>query len=159
MATPKKTIGKGDPKKKPEPKKEPKQKKSRIVLDREDVKQLPVKLGVDELADFAQRLAKADSDVHSHDMHADSVKKDLKAKEQALISDRTRLAAIVRNKSEVRDVRVTVWRDFEKREYREVREDTGEVIYTRPLHEQELQVELFHEVETVEKTEEEKKTP
>lgn len=117
---------------------------SRMKLDREEVKQLPVKLRTEELADFAQRLASADSDVHSHDAHADAVKKELKAREQALVSERTRLASIVRNKAELRDVRVSCWRDFVAREYREVREDTGEVTYRRPLHPQEMQSEMFN---------------
>lgn len=149
----KKTIGKGDPKKPDAPKPEKPEKKVKFrkaVCDREDIQQLAVKLQVDELAEFAQRLAKADSDVHSHDMHSDAVKKELKAKEQALTSERTRLAAIVRNRAEVRDVRVSCWRDFEKREYREVREDTGEVTYTRPLNSQELQAELFNPMQAEE---------
>lgn len=116
----------------------------RLKLDREEVKQLPVKLHAAELADFAQRLASADSDVHSHDAHADDVKKELKAREEALVSERTRLAGIVRNKAELRDVRVSCWRDFTAREYREVREDTGEVVYRRPLHTQEMQSEMFN---------------
>jgi hypothetical protein len=108
-----------------------------------DVKPLPVPLTQAELLDFGQRLAKQDSEIRGHEAHADAVKKDLKSKEQALDSERSRLSNIVRNKAEVRDVRVSIWRDYQARELREVREDTGEVVFTRPLRGDEFQTELL----------------
>lgn len=121
-----------------------------LVRLHDKVEPHPVKLSAEELLDFGQRLSSVEYDVRSHESHADSVKKDLKAKETALVAERSRLAGIVRSKAEHRDVRVTVWKDLDAREYREVRDDTGEVTFKRPLRPDELQAHLFVDGETQE---------
>lgn len=110
-----------------------------------DVKQLPVTLTQEELLDFGQRLARQNTLISDHSAHASAVKKDLKSKEEALSSERARLASIVRDKAEVRDVRVEIHRDYSARKYREVRDDTGEAVFERPLRPDELQGELLDE--------------
>jgi len=117
--------------------------KSGLVYLQEKIEQHPVALANDELLEFGQRLSSVEYDVRSHESHADSVKKDLKAKETALAAERSRLAGIVRNKAEHRDVRVVVLKDLDAREYREIRSDTGEVTFKRPLRPDEMQDSLF----------------
>ncbi len=89
---------------------------------------LPVKLTEDELLDFGQRLAQVESDASTHAAHADSVKKELKAKETALDAERSRLAGIVRSKHEPRDIDCHLIGYFETNRVNTIRLDTGEVV-------------------------------
>lgn len=102
---------------------------------------LPVKLEQDELLDFGQRLAEVDSEIQSHNLHCEAVKKDLKAKETELESKRSRLAGIVRNKAEHRDVECVVLAYFDTNRVRTIREDTGKVVpgSERAMHPDERQ--------------------
>lgn len=104
-----------------------KAKKTQSVLH-ETTERLPVKLTEAELLDFGQRLAQVDSDAATHAGHADAVKKELKAKETALDAERSRIAGIVRNKHEPRDVDCHVVAYFETNRAVTVRLDTGEVV-------------------------------
>lgn len=106
--------------------------------------QLPVVLTEVELLERGAKMAQVDSDLRDHRQHADSVKKTLKSKETALESERSRLAAIVRAKSEPRPVEVERLHDLGRRLAYDVRTDTGEVIpgSTRPLREEDLQGEF-----------------
>lgn len=109
---------------------------------RREVRPLPVVLKPEELAERAQSLADCETRQREHDAHTESVKKELKAKETAISAERSRLAGIVKAKAEPREVEVDVLHLSKEREYREVRKDTGEVIFHRPLNAQELQRDL-----------------
>lgn len=120
--------------------KKPQRAEQRIV--REEIEPLPVRLTQDELLEFGQQLAQVEQKRHEHDLHADQVKKDLKAKETALDAERARLASIVRNKAEVRDVPVSVVHDYAANEAQWIRSDNGELINRRPLAPNERQIEF-----------------
>ena|SRR5690242_450287 len=97
------------------------------------VELLPVPLTRDELLERGQSLAQVDSDLRAHNEYAESVKKELKSKEQAFASEAARLANIVRTKKEPRNVSVSTFARFERNVAEVVRDDTGEVIRSRAL--------------------------
>lgn len=105
----------------------------------EGVELLPVPLTEKELLDRGQQLAQVDADIGAHNEHADSVKKDLKAKEQALSSERARLANVVRQKREPRQVTTSGIARWKENIVETVRADTDEVIRRRPLEAHERQ--------------------
>jgi hypothetical protein len=106
------------------------------------LQQLPVPLTDRELLDFGQRLAKCQADLAEHNLHAEQVKKDLKAKESAIEAERARLSGIIREKKEIRDVPCERWHRYDRGEVEEVRCDTGEVFYSRRMEMHERQVKL-----------------
>jgi hypothetical protein len=124
---------------KPEKKQKP---PPEIIIVKTEVRPLPVKLTQDEQLERAQQLADTESRMREHESHSESVKKDLKAKEQSITSERSRLAGIVKAKQEPRDVRVSIETHEKTREYIERREDTDEVIFRRPLRPEEMQKKL-----------------
>lgn len=89
---------------------------------------LPVELTNDELLDRGARLAQLNSDIADHQAHAESVKKDLKARESALESDRARIASIVRQKREPREIACERIHDYDAGDQYDLRTDTGEVV-------------------------------
>lgn len=119
---------------------EPKWKTAKHRYIRERIDPLPVKLTTDELLSYGQRLAQARIDMATHLAKAESIKKDLKAEESKIEAEWSRIATIVSNKSEFRDVRVDVIHDFETEEEVHYRQDTAEVVSRRPLTLDELQV-------------------
>lgn len=123
--------------KKTEPAKKPRTKKVG-----EYVELLPVPLSDRELLEFGQRLAKCQADINEHNAHAEQVKKDLKAKESAIEAERARLAGIVREKKEPRDVRVERIAHFDESEVVDIRMDSGEIINRRPIQPHERQEKL-----------------
>lgn len=106
------------------------------------IHQLPVLLTDRELLDFGQRLAKCQADLAEHNLHAEQVKKDLKAKESAIEAERARLSGIIREKKEIRDVQCERWAHYDRGEIEEIRTDTGEVIYCRRMEPHERQQRL-----------------
>lgn len=107
------------------------------------VEQHPVVLTDKELLSYGQRLAQAEQQLAEHEARADAVRKDLKAQEQKIAGERSRLAMVIRDRAELRDVKVTVWRDVPRSEVFHVREDTGEEVHRRPVRIEELQVDGF----------------
>lgn len=107
------------------------------------IEQHPVALTDRELIAFGQRLAQAEQQLAEHEARADAVKKDLKAQEQKIVGERSRLAMVIRDRAELRDVKVTVWRDVPRSEVFHVRDDTGEEVHRRPVRMEELQVDGF----------------
>jgi len=107
-----------------------------------DVERLPCRLDDDELLDRGQKLAQVEEDLHTHRAHADQVKKDLRARESQLEADRAFLASVVRSKQEPRDVETIAYLAERPGHVDVVREDTGEVVRTRPAREGELQGKL-----------------
>lgn len=108
---------------------------------------LPVKLTHEEHFEAGRRLANIDAEIWDHGEHEKAVKKDLAATRGRLESERSRLALMVRTGEELRDVRCSVEADAVKRVAETVRSDTGTVVRTRPLTEEEMQGKLFTEKE------------
>lgn len=108
-----------------------------VITLRRDVKVLPVVLTEEELLARGSQLAQVESRIAEHNIHADMVKKDLKMKESALVAEQSRVASFIRNKAEPREVSVVA--EIHGLEYRETRIDTGEVVFTRPAREEEMQ--------------------
>lgn len=100
---------------------------------------LPVKLTQEELLKRGGQLAQLHSDFAQHTMHADSVKKELKAKETALEAEASRVAGIVRTGYEPRPVVVQRWHDYQRNVAYDLRVDTGEVFNERALSPEERQ--------------------
>lgn len=119
------------------PKAAPKEKKVADFIQR-----LPVPLTDVELLDFGQRLAKCQADLGEHLAHAETLKKELKAKESAIEAERARLSGIIREKKESRDVPCERWAYYGDGEIVEIRNDTGEVIYRRRMEMHERQATL-----------------
>ncbi len=94
---------------------------------------LPVKLTQEELLSRGGLLAQLHADFAQHTVHAESVKKDLKAKETALEAETSRVAGIVRTGYEPRSVTVQRWFDYQRNVKFDMRVDTGEVFNERAL--------------------------
>lgn len=104
-----------------------------------EIQQLPVKLTPEELLEKGQQLAHVEEKMLEHEQTADAMKKNLKAKETALIAERSNLANIVRSKHELRDVRVSIVHDYGKTNVDRYRDDTGVKIESRPMNDNERQ--------------------
>ena len=104
-------------------------------------KPMTCRLTDDELRQYCDDLARSLEEIDDQVMREDSVKKELKAlkaRMSELESKRTALAIKVRRREEMRDVEVSVV-VLESGVAQEIRTDTGEVITTRPLREDEKQ--------------------
>jgi hypothetical protein len=101
--------------------------------------QLPVKLTQEELLKRGAQLAQLHADAAQHAVHADSVKRDLKAKETALEAEGSRLAGVVRTGYEPRPVVVQRWHDYKRNVSYDMRTDTGEIFGERALSPDERQ--------------------
>lgn len=89
---------------------------------------LGVKLTKDELLTRGKQLADIENRIAEEALRAEGVKRDLKAKEASLTAERSRLAGIVSNASENREIDCSGIADFERGVYFEIRMDTGEVL-------------------------------
>lgn len=107
------------------------------------VEQHPVALTEKEMLAYGQRLAQQEQQLSDHHEHAEGIRKALKAKESAIQAERSRLALSIRDKAEIRDVKVTVWRNVGTKHLFHIREDTGEETYRRHLRNEELQTDAF----------------
>lgn len=103
-------------------------------------RELPVKLTDREKLDMGQRLAHLHGELAQHTKHEDDVKASLKATRNSIEAQIGKLATVVRAGEEYRPVDVKVQHDYEKAVYQEIRQDTGDVIAERPLHDHERQV-------------------
>lgn len=95
--------------------------------------QLPVKLTQEEMLSRGALLAQLHADFAQHTMRAESIKKELKAKETALEAEASRVAGIVRTGFEPRSVTVQRWFDYHRNVKFDMRADTGEVFNERAL--------------------------
>jgi hypothetical protein len=102
---------------------------------------LPCRLSQNEELEIGQRLAKAHEDLATHDAHAKSVRDELKAAETRLLEESSRLASILRHRSESRPVLVEQWADYARGVYYERRTDTQQQVpgSERPLKPEERQ--------------------
>lgn len=124
-----------------------------IITLKTEVRELPVRLSPDELFERAQQLADCHTQLAEHDEHASAKKKELAKARQEIVTRRAVLSGVVKRREEPRQVRVSVQTDMTERVYREVREDTGEVIAERPLRPEEMQRRLGLLLQMPEKTE------
>lgn len=87
----------------------------------------------------AEQLARCETELGELKAHADAQKKELKAKESAILSRRSDLAAVVREKKAIRHVDVQLLANFTNGTLSKVRVDTGETISQRKLSDDERQ--------------------
>lgn len=113
-----------------------------VITVKTEVRELPVMLSPEELAERAQQLADCHTQLTEHQEHAKAVKKELSKAGQAITARRAVLSGVVKSKSETREVRVLIQSDMTERKYLEVRDDSGEIIAERPLRPEEMQRKL-----------------
>lgn len=124
------------------PKRTPDTEHHEVITVKTEVRDLPVKLQEHELLERAQSLADCHTQLAEHDDHAKEVRKELAKSRGAIELRRAILSGVVKRKEENREVRVAMQTDLTARVFREVREDTGEVIADRPLRPEEMQRKL-----------------
>ena len=96
-------------------------------------------------AEWTQRanaLARACQDIGSLEAKHADMKAQMKADLTRLEAERDRLALIVNRKAENREVAVTAYADYTRAEVSYVREDSGEIVRTRPMDDKERQTPL-----------------
>lgn len=113
-----------------------------VITVKTEVRELPVMLSPEELAERAQQLADCHTQLTEHQEHAKAVKKELSKAGQAITARRAVLSGVVKSKSETREVRVLIQSDMTERKYLEVRDYSGEIIAERPLRPEEMQRKL-----------------
>jgi hypothetical protein len=107
-----------------------------------------VPVGPDELLVFAEELARTEMQLADLAKKAEAVKKDLKSRESAILARRSELAAIVREKKQMRPIDVQLVANFTTGMLTRLRMDTGEKLGERPLTDDERQTRLLPEVLT-----------
>lgn len=110
-------------------------------LLRTETRNLACKLTDDQLITKANELANVVQSIEAEKARQESVKAELNATMRELTSRQTRLAQIVSRREEYRDVKVKVeWHENDI--VNEIREDTNEMILTRPARDDERQQEM-----------------
>lgn len=104
-------------------------------------------LSAEELLEYGNSLARLHSECSELKEQAKSVASDFKAKIDAATSQGGIFARAISNGFEYRDVECEVDRDFEAKKVWTTRLDTGEIIKSRDMTQEELQVHLFREKE------------
>lgn len=112
------------------------------VLERK-TEELAVNLSQEEVSERACRLAEIEGELEQHDEEARKVRTELKKKRTELEVERRRLALAVRTRSEMRLVDVTISAIWSQGVAEIARNDTGEVIGTRPLTDEDRQTDLL----------------
>lgn len=107
---------------------------------------LSVRLTHDELRDFGGELAGVLEEISNQTMREESIKKELKAKMAGLEARRDEIASIVRRREQLRSVECVWERHYADGLARKIRLDTGEVVQSRPLRDDERQPKLIPEV-------------
>ena len=115
--------------------------KKKILATRTD--QLPVPLTEPEIREAGKQLAHLEGDLAAQTASEKDIKDGLKAKRSALEMRISLLANTIRAGLEYRPIPVRVEADYEENVVRDIREDTGEAITTRPMNAQDRQVTLF----------------
>lgn len=105
-------------------------------------KLLPCKLTEIELLNYGNELALTVQNIGTEEERQASLKQELKARLTALESKRSEIASKVARKEEYRDVEVEPMLDFLTEHYKEIRTDTGELVYERPINEHERQEQM-----------------
>jgi hypothetical protein len=104
--------------------------------------ELLVTITTHEVLGYAEELARCETQLQELATHAEAMKKDLKAKESAILARRSELAAIVREKRASRPVEVQLLANFTAGTLSKVRVDTGETVAQRKLSDEERQSRL-----------------
>ncbi|MFT3708027.1 MAG: hypothetical protein QM817_10260 [Archangium sp.] len=124
------------------PKRTPDTEHHEVITVKNEVRELPVVLSPEELADRAQQLADCHTQLEEHNERSKALRKELSKEKQVIVARRAMLSGVVKRKQETRDVRVAIQTDMTERKYLEVREDSGEIIAERPLRPEEMQRKL-----------------
>ena len=106
------------------------------------VELLPVSLTTEELLARSDRLANIESEISAEDERHAQMKAELKAGMTRLVSERSRLAVIVSQKSEPRNVEVAVYQVPNSHSVEIVRLDFNQIVRTREMTKEELQMVL-----------------
>jgi len=107
------------------------------------IKSLPCKLTQDELLICGNDLASVIQDIKMEEDEQVNIKSEMKARLTELESRKTQLAIKLTRKEEWRPVEIERKLDFEDGKYREIRADTGEVIFEREISDDECQEKLI----------------
>jgi hypothetical protein len=103
---------------------------------------LPCKLTKDELIERGQSLAATIEDINTETDAQEGLKREMKARIGVLEAQRSSLAAVVSRRHELRDVSVEVQLHDDTNTVATVRMDTGEVIHSRTMNDDERQESL-----------------
>jgi hypothetical protein len=109
------------------------------------MKSLSCELSQEELLEAGSQLASTIQDIAAEEDEQASVKSEMKARLTELEAKRTQLAIKVQRKQEWRTIEVQRELDFEEGMYREIRTDTGDVIFEREITDEERQEKLIIE--------------
>lgn len=104
---------------------------------------LPCRLTDEELTERGQELAHARKASEDFSAEAATKRKELKERETELDGEVSRLARVVRDRSEQRPVLVEVRMTKKAGMVDEIRTDTGEVIHNRKMADNEAQTEML----------------
>lgn len=118
-------------------------------LHRTIVRSLACQLSDEELLKKGTELAQAVEDIQGEDRRQADIKASMKARMTALEARRDELSVTVRRREEERDVQVEVWHDYSRAIVYDVRTDTGEVLFRRPMTDDERQQALPMETAAV----------
>lgn len=97
----------------------------------------------DERITLGSALANLEADVENEEADQAAKKRAMRERLSGLKGERARVADIIRRGAEVRTISVIDVADYEDRVVRTMREDTCEVVATRPLDPHEAQLPLF----------------
>lgn len=100
---------------------------------------LPCRLTEDELRQRGDALAEVVQELHAEEQRQADVKAQMKARVTELEAKQTRFAITISRKEEYRDIECDVFGDPERGVVELVRRDSGEVVETRPMTEDERQ--------------------
>lgn len=113
------------------------------IEPREYIKYLPCDLTADELLEKGRSLAERHAEIA--DIRRQMKEKSSEFKEQIseIEGDISTLTKEIRSRAEHREVIVVEKFDFAEKRVAQVRKDTGEQVYSRPMSEDELQAPLL----------------
>ena len=112
-----------------------------MKIIRNETRKLPVKLNDQEVLEQSMELAHTIQEIADEQDSQASLKTIMKAKLMELDARQSRLAAVVATRTDYRDVEVEVALTDDAMA-QETRKDTGEIMLTRPLREDEKQLQL-----------------
>jgi hypothetical protein len=104
---------------------------------------LPCKLTAEQFEERAKGLAYTEQELATEESEQESIKQGLKKKLNDIITRRTVLAGIVSRSEEQRDISCVDDFDFTVAQVRRTRLDTGEIVVTRPMTDEERQLGLW----------------
>lgn len=107
-----------------------------------ETRDLPVELTQSERVEYGRQLAQLGYDLHQLKEQHKAAKKKMKAAEDDAQERINELGAIVRTGAEKRRTRCVVRADFAREQAYIVREDTGQQVGTRPLTQDERQLQM-----------------